>query len=184
MICLAFGFDGRRNPDDIGTEIRQCLHEDIMIFASASNDGGEGSRTYPAKYPQVISAYSTNCQGNKSAFNPSPEKGRNFSFVGEHVRPIWPLKTPKGSTKMEYKSGTSYATAVAVSIAAFMIDYIRKNWPDQNWGVNPESSNGIQKIFAMMAKERDGYDWVSPTRYFKEKEHPAMRFGDLLSHLR
>ncbi|KAF2963128.1 hypothetical protein GQX73_g10440 [Xylaria multiplex] len=185
MITLSFGFDSVRSPDTMGEEIRQCLHEGIMVFASASNDGGEGSRTYPAKYPGVVCAHSTTWQGSKAERNPGLEEDRNFSFVGELVRPIWPAKSPRDDSRMKYKSGTSFATPVAVSVAAFMIGYIRKKRPETptfEWLIKPWSPQGILIIFKVMAMRIDGYDWVSPTRYLKyTKEEKIM--GDLLQYL-
>ncbi|KAI0418851.1 peptidase S8/S53 domain-containing protein [Xylaria grammica] len=182
MITLSFGFDTVRSPDTMGDEIRQCLHEGIMIFASASNDGGEGSRTYPAKYPGVICAHSTTWRGSKAERNPGLEEGRNFSFVGEHVRPIWPAKNPADDNRMKYKSGTSYAAPVAVSMAAFMIGYIQKKMPGYAWVIKPWSPVGISRIFGMMAVEIDGYDWVSPTRYLKYTKEGKI-IGDLQQYL-
>ncbi|KAF7537785.1 hypothetical protein G7054_g3488 [Neopestalotiopsis clavispora] len=182
MINISFGFDGVQNPDTMGSEIRQCLHEGIMVFASASNDGGEGSRTYPAKYSNVVCAHSATYNGSKSEYNPGLEEGRNFSFVGEHVRPIWSAETRTGDSRMKYASGTSYATPVAVSVAAFMIGYIRKKMPDYIWTIKPWSPQGILIIFELMATEMDRYDWVSPTRYMKyTKEEKIM--GDLKQYL-
>lgn len=182
IISLSFGFDSVQSSDSMGDEIRQCLHDGIMVFASASNDGGEGSRTYPAKYPEVICAHTATWRGNKSELNPGREEDRNFSFVGEHVRPIWPAKAPKDETKIDYKSGTSYATPVAVSVAAFMIGYIRKKMPDFAWVIKPWSPRGMLAIFRMMAVNIDGYDWVSPTRYLKYTKE-AKIIGDLQQHL-
>ncbi|TGJ84207.1 hypothetical protein E0Z10_g4570 [Xylaria hypoxylon] len=182
MISLSFGFDSVRSPDAMGDEIRQCLHDGIMVFASASNDGGEGSRTYPAKYPGVVCAHSATWRGSKAESNPGLEGDLNFSFVGELVRPVWPAKNPADDNRMKYKSGTSYAAPVAVSVAAFMIGYIRKKMPDYPWVIKPWSPEGIFIIFKMMAMRVDGYDWVSPTRYmYYTKEGKIM--GDLQQYL-
>ncbi|KAI1826112.1 hypothetical protein F4861DRAFT_499199 [Xylaria intraflava] len=182
MITLSFGFESVRSPDAMGEEIRQCLHDGIMVFASASNDGGESPRTYPARYSKVVCAHSTTWRGSKADRNPGLEEDRNFSFVGEHVRPIWPAKKPTDDNRMKYKSGTSYAAPVAVSVAAFMIGYIRKKMPDYAWVIKPWSPEGILTIFRMMAVRIDGYDWVSPTRYLKYTKEVKI-IGDLQQYL-
>lgn len=187
MISLSLGFDSVQSSDSMGDEVRECLHDGVIVFASASNDGGEGSRTCPAKYAGVICAHATTWRGNKSELNPGREEGPNFSFVGEHVRPIWkpePAKvaSKREETKMEYKSGTSYATPVAVSVAAFMIGYIRKNMPDFAWVIKPWSPRGILAIFRMMAVNIDGYEWVSPTRYLIYTKEVEI-IGNLQQHL-
>jgi hypothetical protein len=182
MISLSFGFDSVRHPDSMGDEIRQCLNDGIMVFASASNDGGEGSRTYPAKYLRVVCVHSATWRGKASDSNPGLEEHDNFSVVGEEVRPIWPSKAPKEAGGMKYKSGTSYATPVAVSIAVFMIGYIRKRWPNYPWVTKPWSPEGITIIFRLMSKPIDGYDWVSPTRYIKYTRAEKIE-GDLKHYL-
>ncbi|ETS84479.1 hypothetical protein PFICI_02504 [Pestalotiopsis fici W106-1] len=183
MINMSFGFDSVRSPDIIGDEVRQCIHEGIMVFASASNDGGEGLRTYPAKYPGVVCAHSATWRGSKAERNPGLEKDlRNFSFVGEHVRPVWSAKMSKDDDRMKYASGTSYASPVAVSVAAFMIGYIQKEMPEYPWVIKPWSPEGIMAIFDMMASRVDGYDWVSPTRYLKYTKK-AKIVGDLQQYL-
>ncbi|KAL6408085.1 hypothetical protein AUP68_08458 [Ilyonectria robusta] len=182
IISLSFGFDSVRYPDNFGEEIRQCLNNDIVVFASASNDGGDGSRTYPAKYARVVCVHSATWQGKVSGFNPGPEGYHNFTVVGEKVRPIWRSKAPTEAGGMKYKSGTSYATPVAVSIAAFMVGYIRKRWPDYPWVTNPRSPEGIARIFQLMSKRTDGYDWISPTRYIKYTRAEKIE-GDLKQYL-
>jgi len=134
-----------------------------MVFSSASNDGVEGSRTYPAKLPGVISCYTTNSQGKGSDFNTPAEAAPNFSFVGEEIRPIWPRKTAKVPERMKYKSGTSFATPVAVSVAALMIGYIEQKFPQKKWRIKPQSPEGVAKIFDLMKTKIGDYDWVSPT---------------------
>ncbi|KAI0401306.1 hypothetical protein F4802DRAFT_619006 [Xylaria palmicola] len=182
MITLSFGFDSVSSPDTMGDEIRECLHHGIMIFASASNDGGEGSRTYPAKYPGVVCAHSATWRGSKAERNPGLEKGLNFSFVGEYVRPTWSSTHSSGDGRVAYRSGTSYAAPVAVSVAAFMIGYIRKKMPNVKWVIKPWSPEGILKIFELMSVKIDGYDWVSPTRYMVHTKKEKIE-GDLLQFL-
>lgn len=170
MISLSFGFKRISEPDMIGPAVEECLHKGIVVFASASNERGEGSRTYPASIPHVICVHSATCQGQGSACNPVLEtQQRNYSFVGEHVRPAWGPgpHTAGDSIALTYRSGTSYATPVAVSVAAFMIGYIHKKMPDHPWRIKPWSPFGIEAIFNMMAVKEGEYDWVSPTRYME-----------------
>lgn len=169
MISISFGFESVSFPDTIGEAVRRCLKEDILVFASASNDGGEGSRTHPARISSVICAHSATYNGRRSEFNPGTQQTHNFSFVGEHVRPLWGLRseTATMNTGITYKSGTSYATPVAVCVAAFMIGYIEKKMPNYPWVIQPCSPEGITQIFQMMAVKMDVYDWVSPIRFFK-----------------
>ena len=157
----------------MGFEITNCLRDDIMLFASASNDCGEGSRIYPAMYKDVMSIHSANWRGEKSGFNPERYGQDNFSTVGECIRPVWdPSNTTESQSCLQYRDETSYATTVAVAIAAFMIAYIRKTMPEteeHQWGIKPWSPEGIVTIFRLMAKDIDRYDWISPTSFTSEK---------------
>jgi hypothetical protein len=183
MISLSFGFEKVQAPDKMGEEITQCLNDGIMVFASASNDGGGGSRTYPARYGRVICVHSATWQGEASRSNPGREEGLdNFSAVGEHVRPIWPSKVSKQKAGMDYRRGTSFATPVAVSIAAFMIGYIRTRWPGHPWIIQPWSPDGMTRIFQLMKMKIGDYDWVCPTRYIKYTK-PEKIEGDLKQYL-
>lgn len=178
MISLSFGFSKRKGAyfgeNGISKEISRCFKDDekkILVFASASNDTREGWRTWPAQEPGVICVHSAKHWGGPSDFNPPPEGGDNFSFVGEEVRPTWGRRelqdptNPKFS-KLTYKSGTSYATPVAVSVAAFIIGYIKLNgWSNWQFGHDPLTPEGMQAIFKLMSRPVAGYDRVSPTRY-------------------
>ncbi|KAL6906955.1 hypothetical protein GGI43DRAFT_380477 [Trichoderma evansii] len=176
MISLSFGFD--ESDIDESHEIQNCINEKIIIFSSASNDGGEGRRTYPAAYDHVICIHSATPQGIVAASNPSaiPRKN-NFSTVGEMVKSYWhlPKVEEEGQNKgrayeFSYQSGTSMATPVAVSIAAFMIGYLRKYAEGYNWGIYPWTPLGMQAIFEKMKEDRDGYEWISLQRYFRQKK--------------
>ncbi|KAM3075288.1 hypothetical protein ACMFMF_005966 [Clarireedia jacksonii] len=176
MISLSFGFD---KPDtNENREIQNCIKEDIIIFSSASNDGGEGSRSYPAAYDRVICIHSATPQGIVAASNPIaiPQKN-NFSTVGEMVKSYWhlPKIEEEGQDKgrayeFSYRSGTSVATPVAVSIAAFLIGYLRKYAEGHKWGIDPWTPVGMQAILQKMKEDRDGYEWISLQRYFRQKK--------------
>ncbi|CAI6331913.1 unnamed protein product [Periconia digitata] len=169
MISLSFGFRICDNPDLVQQEIEACLKGGIVVFASASNDAGNKPRTYPGDYDGVLCIHSATGEGNKSSFNPSPVHRRdNFSFVGDCMKSFWPNHRLDydDNQGQKYLSGTSIATPVAVSVAVFMINYIRKEFPQHCWNINPLSPEGTRKIFALMAHEREGYDWVSPDWFF------------------
>jgi len=166
MISLSFGFN--EPVTGILKEIDDCINAGIIVFAAASNDGGNLSRTYPARWDRVFCIHSATGEGNKASFNPSPiDKEYNFSVVGDCINSTWPSNSLNKAGGKKYMSGTSFATPVAVSIAAFMIAYIQKKKPDQIWKINPKSPKGVKAIFQLMADERDKYDWISPQRYFK-----------------
>ncbi|KAK4167718.1 hypothetical protein QBC43DRAFT_203038 [Cladorrhinum sp. PSN259] len=169
MISMSFGYRNPGASDQIKKEIERCLNDGIIVFASASNDGGNGSRTYPAKYDRVLCVHSATGQGERSGFNPTPESGEsNYAVLGECINSSWPLQHPlSGDRNSRVMSGTSFATPVAVAIAAFMVGYIEKKLSNYGWNVDPRSPEGMQKIFRLMAVQRDNYDWISPDLFFE-----------------
>lgn len=187
MITFSFGFSDSKPLIRVKDELDECLKNNIMIFASASNDAGRGPRTYPAEFDRVLCAYSATCEGGKSNINPL--RGRRkishqFMFVGEHVRPLWGLKkADRDKHPMGYKSGTSYATPVAVSIAAFMLGYIEMYMSDISWEVKPQSPEGIEQIFKCISEESNGYHFVNPTEDLFDTKKGTVK-GDLMRELR
>jgi hypothetical protein len=145
-------------------------------------------RTFPGNYDNVICVHSATGYGNKSAFNPTPEEKwkENFSFVGDSVKSCWPMARRDfdgGEKGYKYLSGTSIATPVAVATAVFMITYIRQKMAGYKWNVDPSSPEGVRTIFRLMARKRDGYNWISPALYFCEKTEKQVR-ADLEPALR
>ncbi|CAI6089273.1 unnamed protein product [Clonostachys chloroleuca] len=181
-ISLSFGYRDASRADEILIEINKCLNAGIVVFASASNDGGNGPSTYPGNYNRVLCIYSADGNGEKSPFSPSPEVRQhkdNFSTLGGCINSPWPSKdvSAPGAT-WKRMSGTSFATPVAVSIAAFMIGYIRKQLPNYGWNVDPSSPEGVRAIFRVMseANKRDGYDLISPMWFFRRYSKKVIEF--------
>jgi subtilisin family serine protease len=165
MISLSFGMD--KSVSDVREEIAKCIKNDIVVFAAASNDGANSPRTYPATHPNVICVNSTTGEGNPSSFNPTPVNGEdNFSAVGDCIKSTWPVSKSNESGS-RYMSGTSFATPVAVAVAAFIIGYIRTEMRGSKLSVEPLSPDGVKKLFSLIKMKRDGFDWVSPARFFK-----------------
>jgi len=176
MISLSFGL--KKSIPKIYDEIEEASKANILIFAAANNDGGHAGRTYPANHgPGVFCIHSATCEGNKASYNPTPvPREDNFSVVGDCISSCWP--SPNESNRKKYMSGSSFATPVAVAVAAFMIAFIRKNMPQHvEWSLRPQTFKGMRKLFRMMAPEsRDNYDWVSLLGYFDaHKESKIMQ---------
>jgi hypothetical protein len=176
MISLSFGLKGRRIRK-IYDEIEEARNANILIFAAANNDGGHAGRTYPANHgPGVFCIHSATGEGNKASYNPTPvPREDNFSVVGDCISSCWP--SPTESNKKKYMSGSSFATPVAVAVAAFMIAFIRKNMPQhKEWNRPPQTFNGMRELFHMMVESRDEYHWVSLLGYFDaHKESKIMQ---------
>ena len=96
------------------------------MFATASNDGANLGRSFPAKYPGVFCIYATNRNGNPSTFNPTAnEKDVNFSLLGENVSSHWPAGKKGHNDSVNIMSGTSVATPIAIGLAASIISFVR-----------------------------------------------------------
>lgn len=162
MISLSFGF--RELVPNIQSEIDKALSSGILVFAAASNDGGNSGRAYPARHEGVFCIHSATSEGNKTPFNPTPRKAEdNFAVLGDCIQSSW-LKDER-----KYMSGTSFATPVAVAIAAFIFAYVSRNIPEESsFPIAILSPRGMRKVFRLMKAPRDSYDWISPIWYFNE----------------
>ena len=170
MISLSWGL-GIKRSRDIADEIDEAVKANILIFAAANNDGGHTGRLYPANHGHgVFCVHSATGEGNSATYNPTPvPREDNFCFVGDCIQSCWPSSTESNSHR--YMSGTSIATPVAVTVAAFMIGFIRKNMLKHvDWCVMPETFLGMCRLFRMMAEFRDNYDWVNLLGYFEHRD--------------
>lgn len=123
---MSFGFP--RGVIEIEHQITRATQreEGILLFAAASNDGRNSSRMYPARNRSVFAIHSTNSKGITSDFNPPPEHHQNLSILGEYIESAWPMNKKQGELECPTRrlSGTSFATPVAVCLAAFLLDYV------------------------------------------------------------
>lgn len=164
---MSFGFP-RRVPgyEDFEQAINDAEHLDILIFAAASNEGGNRKRAYPARHDKVICIHSTDGQGNPSDSNPTPLKNRdNFSTLGEAVRSAWPVALCDAQTNSECtarKSGTSFATPIAAGIAAFLLQYARLNLTESEAHLLKRVA-GMKAVFNLIVENRRGYGYVAPS---------------------
>ncbi|KAF2004055.1 subtilisin-like protein [Amniculicola lignicola CBS 123094] len=118
---MSFGFDTPNEP------IRQALARahaaDILLFAAGHNDGANKALAFPASTANVIAVGATNSYGKDSNFTPLAEKkAYYFSAFGENV-----------TTSQTEKSGTSFATPIAVGIAGVVMDYINHLKSPEAW---------------------------------------------------
>ncbi|CVK84419.1 related to thermostable alkaline protease precursor [Fusarium proliferatum] len=93
-----------------------------LIFAAASNSGGNGSRPWPANHPGVFCIHTTNQRGNTNRdMNPTAMYTKdNFATLGEDIESYW-------MGKERCISGTSFATPIAAAMAANILEFARKN---------------------------------------------------------
>lgn len=163
---MSFGFPRRIDGyQDLEKAIRDAEYADILIFAAASNSGGNRRRAYPARDDKVICVHSSDGHGNPSDFNPTPLRNQdNFSTLGEAVRSSWPaelceLDNPEA---MVYKSGTSFATPVAAATAAFLLAFARQYLPRTEAEMLKRTA-GMKAALNLISEERRGYHYLAPS---------------------
>ncbi len=137
IITMSFGFPSRavEGYDKLAQAIKHAHYRDVLLFAAASNSGGQLGRAFPAREGEVVCVHSTDALGNRSSFSPTavPEDV-NLATVGEAVESAWPMHLCDADEgTVEYtacKSGTSYATPIMAGIAAFLLLYARLHLPE------------------------------------------------------
>lgn len=137
IISISFGYPTNQMEgyDQLENAILYAYSKRVLLFAAASNSGANLDRAYPARDPHVICVHSTDSNGNRSRFSPTPlAQQSNLATVGEAVESAWPVKlcnTETNSQCVQWKSGTSSATPILVGIAAFLLQYARIHLPDK-----------------------------------------------------
>lgn len=172
IITMSFGI--REYDERMSTAISNALNQRTLLFAAASNDGGNLGRAFPAQYPSVFCIYSTDGNGNPSKFNPTAsETDVNFSLLGEHVSSHWPAGLNGLEQTVNVMSGTSVATPIAAGLAASILSFVRQQ--DQNIVVESERlgswlkrDNSMDAVFKTMVRQRRGrgYDYITPHTLF------------------
>lgn len=155
---------------------------DVLVFAAASNGGGNQSVTFPASMDEVICVGSTDGYGGRSSFTPSLRHGKRLCTVGEGIESSWPQELcPNGRISVR-KSGTSYATPVASGVAAMVLDYmwaVKDQLKDRYLVQKLRTKRGMLAVFEHMI-DRDGrsYDYLVPWRLFSPVMNGDMDIDD------
>lgn len=132
---MSFGFPTRAidGYDELWKSIQHAHFRNVLLFAAASNSGGQRGRAWPAGEEEVICVHSTDALGNQSLFSPTAmAEGTNLATVGEAIESAWPMHLCREDDEGAYtavKSGTSYATPILAGIATFLLIYTRMNLP-------------------------------------------------------
>lgn len=184
IISMSFGFPTRTvdGYDELEQAIKHADYYDVLLFAAASNSGGQMGRAYPARDTNVVCVHSTDTLGNGSHFNPTAsQQDINLATAGECIRSAWPIQLKpgaKGFAKVEgaqdgafaLKSGTSYATPIMAGIAAFLLLYTRIHLPDNaNMLKRRSRMVALLQRIARKGQEdglRNGYHFVDVSLYF------------------
>jgi hypothetical protein len=178
IISMSFGFEHQNKAID--DAIERAFKADKLMFAAASNEGGNKGRSRPGRNPNVICVHACDGKGNKGDMSPSPMKRKdNFTTLGVAVSSRWKKQTV-------YKSGTSFATPVAAAIAAGVLEFA--NFKCQLSEEDKQllyKRDGMLEVFRAMSTERDGYDYVQPGHLWdgKDEDELAKTIRDILAEL-
>ncbi|KAF5705144.1 hypothetical protein FMUND_12223 [Fusarium mundagurra] len=164
IISLSFGYED--HDDLIERALKNAISKGKLIIAAASNNGGLKGRSRPARREGVLCIHATDGKGNKGDMNPSPQKrSDNFATLGVNVS----FHNDQGEM---WKSGTSFATPIAVGFAAAVLEFARyrevTGRPISRSRLLGEK-RGMEAVFRMMSEERDGYDFIHPFRIWGDK---------------
>ncbi|KAI0101217.1 pfs domain-containing protein [Daldinia grandis] len=189
IISMSFGFptcdiDGY---DELELAIMNAYSKHVLLFAAASNSGGQRGRAYPARDQNVICINSTDANGNRSGFSPTAVPDDiNLATVGEAVESAWPVHLcddVSNPSCIKYKSGTSYATPIAVGVAAFILQYARLHLPQKADMLKRQKH--MKAVLRRVAekgpsyKARDGYHFIDISLYADSLFGKDTRFIDL-----
>lgn len=169
IINMSFGFD---NFDlKVDEALRLARNQSILIFAAMANEGMYKPAAWPArKSDDVIGIHSCVEMGKVSSrFTPQCVEGNsNFMVVGEGIIAHWPTAKGGGFRPVE---GTSFATPVAVSMAALILAFAnqkrcRKLWEENKKKVRVEelgSNSGMRRVLQEISElSTDKYLWIDP----------------------
>lgn len=172
IINMSFGIvhspETAESIDKINEAIREADAARILLFAAASNSGGNAHRTYPASSPSVICVHAVDGKGNDcGGFNPPvtcwPDR---IATLGLGVKCSW-------NNKIVYKSGTSFAAPLAAGIAANVLDYARhsveKGHLEHHKLKFLTENGGMRRFFAKLLSVQMGeLQYVAPWHLWSE----------------
>jgi hypothetical protein len=200
IISMSFGFEGV--VDEIDEALNFATSHNVLLIAAASNVGGNTARArrWPGTRDNVLSMCATEGNGCEYKGNPPPKDNDfNFATLGVMV-PVWTVPVGQGNSQQIYRSGTSIATPVAASIAASIIELIRRTEEEY---VNQHSEHerndvkdrvkrakvaisqarGMCKVFLLMAQKTGRYHYVQPTNLLTKYMTPTKLLDRILDSL-
>ncbi|KAI0137788.1 ankyrin [Hypoxylon sp. NC0597] len=123
LINMSFGYDSA--PEEVEEALKRAQQNKILVFAAMSNGGSLKEPKWPAREEiYAIGIHSCDGNGTKSGFTPlSRLSADNFMTTGENVVTHWP-KEKGGPFRLD--NGTSFATPVAVAMAALIFAFVEQ----------------------------------------------------------
>jgi hypothetical protein len=149
--------------------IERIVASGKLIFAAASNSGGNGKRAYPARERGVFAIHATNDDGSSPTdLNPPRDEFMsNFATLGCRIPSRW-------DGRDIFITGTSFATPVAVAIAANALEFVQQ--AQDKFRGNPRHFfvyKGMHRLLSCMSNRKGDYDYVRPWKddMFDDERH-------------
>ncbi|KAH7388945.1 peptidase S8/S53 domain-containing protein [Cadophora sp. MPI-SDFR-AT-0126] len=176
IITMSFGLD--RENSEVQAAIRNAFFKNILMFAAASNSGGNLKVKYPARKDEVICVYATDGSGNAFTKNPNNLTSSSFHFatLGVGVKSSWPRKLQNpplklGEASERRQTGTSFATPIVAGIAACIIEFAIVHGLSEELLAVLKTRQGMQKtLLKLMVDDtpRSGLHYVHPWKMFED----------------
>ncbi|MFG3657806.1 type VII secretion-associated serine protease mycosin [Streptomyces sp. NPDC047706] len=155
--------DAAKPDPDLERAINEAIDRDIVVVASAGNDGvgGNVKRTYPASYAGVLAVAASDRNNERASFSQSGD------FVDVAAPGVDMISTvPKGGHCSD--SGTSFAAPYVAGVVAL----VRSKHPD--WTAQQIVAQIEQTAERTIAGHDRLVGWgvVDPVRALTEDDHP------------
>jgi hypothetical protein len=150
----------------------------MLIFAAAGNWGLNYPRAFPSNAKGVFCIFASDGNGYRENINPSDEGDNSFSTLGIGIESSW-----QGSSKIV--SGTSFATPVAVGMAANVLDFARSHMRlGKSRSRKLASYQGMRAVLRLMTPEGRSVNYLCPwqlgVRGLNTNEQIAVAFKEAI----
>jgi hypothetical protein len=176
IITMSFGL--KQEHKEMQEAILKAYAKNILIFAAASNGGGNREVKYPARTEQAICVYATDGKGNSFSGNPNrmPNSSYHFATLGVEVKSVWPKHLQKGAAPERRVTGTSFATPIAAGIAACVLEFALLNDLPEHLYSLLRRRQGMQVLFTEHLADRmtrDDFHYIHPMKLFSDDSSPT-----------
>lgn len=155
IINLSFGLDDSARSMLL-PRIQRLSDRRKLIFAAASNSGGDGRRAYPAWEFGVFAIHATRAGGSSPEnLNPPQDAAPDyFGTLGCNIPSRW-------NRKDVLITGTSFAAPIAAAIAANILAFVRRA-PPSDQPLYFFRYSGMKRILTHLSSRVDRHDYIRP----------------------